>query len=250
MKQRPWEIILISVIYILAPIGNILQAMFINHSTFPDLIHQFKVIDWLILISYPVIGVLVFTVKKWGWYLFIAFSFILIILNVIGYLRNVNYSFVMLIVFNVLIVGITALFFSRHVMSPYFNPRVRWWEVPARFKLNLTATLHSDQNIIESQILDISKTGCFVQTETPLAISDKIWLEIKFSNKEVDCFGKVVRTAGAKENNKNGYGIMFLSVGKDSRKLLDSLIQTMHGTGVSDRTFDEELNKNIANLIK
>jgi Tfp pilus assembly protein PilZ len=249
MKQRPWEIILISIIYILAPIGNILQAMFINHSTFIDLIHQFKVIDWLILISYPVIGVMVFTVKKWGWYLFIGFSFILIVLNVIGYLRNINYSFMMLVVFNVLIIGITALFFRRHVMSPYFNPRVRWWEVPARFKLNLTATLHSDQNIIESQILDISKSGCFVQTETPLAINDKIWLEIKFSDKEVDCFGKVVRTAGSKEE-KNGYGIMFLSIGKESRNLLNGLVQTLQKMGVSDRSFDEELNKNIAQLVK
>lgn len=248
MKKRPWEIILISVIYILAPIGNILQAMFINHSSFNELIQHLKVIDWVILLSYPVIGILVFTVKKWGWYLFIAFSFILIILNVIGYIRNMNYSFVMLIIFNVLIIGITALFFSKHVMSPYFNPRVRWWEVPARFKLNLTATLHSDQTIIESQILDISQSGCFVSTTTPLDIGANIWLEIKFSNKEVDCFGRVVRIASKKED-KNGYGIMFLSVGKDSRNLLNSLIKTMHKMGVTDRTFDEELNKSINHII-
>lgn len=248
MKQRPWEITLISIVYILAPVGNILQAMFVNHYTFGSLIQHLKVIDWIILISYPVIGILVFSVKKWGWYLFIAFSFILIVLNVIGYIRNPNYSFVMLIVFNILIIAVTALFFNKHVMSPYFNPRVRWWEVPARFKLNLTATLHSDQTIIESQILDISKSGCFVNADTPLEIGANIWLEIKFSNKEVDCFGRVVRTASGKEG-KNGYGIMFLSVGKDSRNLLNGLIATMHKMGITDRTFDEELNKSIHKVI-
>ncbi len=249
MKKRPWEILVISVILFLAPIGNVLQSLFFNRIPLGQLLSKFRVIDWVILLGYPVVGALILSVKKWAWYLSICFSFFLLIFNVVAYIRNPHYEIWALIAFNVLSVAVFIPLFLKHIMSPYFNPRIRWWEVPSRFKLNLSATLHTDQNIVESQILDISESGCFVQTDTPLEIGTKIWLEIKFSDKQVDCFGKVVRSAGKKED-KNGYGILFLSIGRESRNILVSLLRTLHKMGIDDRTFSEEMNRNLAKLVK
>ena len=46
---------------------------------------------------------------------------------------------------------------------------MRWWEIASRFRVNLDIRIHiSDAGTIDSQLMDISDSGCFIENLDPL----------------------------------------------------------------------------------
>jgi hypothetical protein len=239
MKRRPLAIILITILYFLEPVGNVLQAAFINDmplfGRYGILSHLFWA-DWIVLISFPIVGIGVYKVRKWGWYLFICFSAVLIAYNLlVYYYLNPGYVPETIFLFILIITGITALFFRRHVYSPYFNPRLRWWETAARFRVILETDMSTSHGSFHCETVDISESGCFVETREGLKEGEPVWLRIRCRGIEINCLGRVVRKAGPREKAQ-GYGIMFEGMAKETRRKVRSLIYSLERLDCEDRT--------------
>ena len=237
MKKRPLSIIVIALIYVFLPIGNLIQAAFINNLPFlgeDGLFHRILWSDWVILSLFPVAGVGIYMVRKWGWYFFVAFSFVLLSYGLpVHYFVDPTYSFETILLCILVITGMSAFFFRRHVYAPYFNPRLRWWEAAKRYKIRLDAEIFSDKSVYKCQVLDISVTGCFIDQDEGLAEGGRVWLRIKCNGMLIQCSGRVVRKASRKERH-SGYGIMFRDLSKESKKNIKYLVRFLERLGYQD----------------
>ena len=229
MKKRPLSIVILSLIYLLEPAGNILQASIVNDmpvfGPFGILSHLLWS-DWVILALFPVVAVGVYMVRKWGWYLFIAFSAVLIGYNFIVYTLNPNYALETVLLFICTITVMSGFFLRKHVYAPYFNPRLRWWEHAARYRVTLKSRVLTDSGVHDCTTLDISKSGCFLSTGAVLQEGALVMLKMECRGIELDCLGRVVRKSGEREK-VCGYGIMFQGLPKEHRRNLSLLLQSL-----------------------
>ncbi|RJR41797.1 MAG: PilZ domain-containing protein [Desulfobacteraceae bacterium] len=237
MKKRPLSIIIISLIYILEPIGNILQAALVNDMPVwgeSGIMSHLVWSDWLILSLFPVTGFGIYMVKKWGWYLFVAFSATLIVYNVYVYSINPNYELETVLLFIAVVTFMSAFFLRRHVYAPYFNPRLRWWESAARYRVGLKTQILTDQGVQTSTTVDISETGCFLRTRAELKEGSLVMLKIHCRGVEIGCLGRIVRKSTEKEA-AHGYGMMFQGLPKETKKTLKLLIFSLEQLGREQR---------------
>lgn len=237
MKKRPLSIIIIALIYLFEPVGNLIQAAYVNklplvgaNSILSHLIWS----DWIILGLFPVVAVGVFMVRKWGWYLFVAFSVLLISYNLYVYLYlNPNYQLHTVLLFILIVTAMSAVFFRKHVYAPYFNPRLRWWEVASRYNIALNTKILTNDTALTCRLSDISASGCFVDYAGELSVGDSIMLIIQCSGDEIKCMGKIVRKSTKTGNS--GYGIYFQTIPKETRLKIKRLIKTLESHGGKDR---------------
>ncbi len=237
MKKRPLSIIIIALIYLFEPFGNLIQAAYVNNlPLFGEnsiLSHLFWS-DWIILGLFPVVALGVFMVRKWGWYLFIGFSVLLIAYNLFVYLYlNPNYQLYTVLLFILIVTAMSAVFFRKHVYAPYFNPRLRWWEVASRYNITLAAKILTNDTSLDCRLLDISASGCFVNYAGDLAVGESVLLIIQFGEDEIKCMGKIVRKST--KTDQSGCGIYFQTVSKETRLKLKRLIKTLESYGGRDR---------------
>ena len=119
MKKRPLSIIIVSLIYLFEPVGNVVVAAYVNqmpligrHGILAHLVWS----DWIILALFPAVAWGIYSVRKWGWYMFIGFSALLIGYNLYVYaFLNPYYNFQTIVLFIIIITVITGVFFRRHV---------------------------------------------------------------------------------------------------------------------------------------
>ena len=237
MKKRPLSIIIISLIYLFEPIGNLIQAAYINNlplvgenSILSHLIWS----DWIILGLFPVVALGVFMVRKWGWYLFVGFSVVLIAYNLYVYFYlNPNYQLHTVLLFILIVTAMSAVFFRKHVYAPYFNPRLRWWEVPSRYNITLATKILTNDTALNCRLLDISVSGCFVNYAGELSVGESVLLIIQCAGNEIKCMGKIVRKST--KTDHSGYGIYFQTLSRETRLKLKRLIKTLESHGGRDR---------------
>ena len=237
MKKRPLSIVVIALLYLFEPVGNLLQAAYVNGLPLTgenSILYHLIWSDWIVLGLFPVVAYGIYNVKKWGWYLFLSFSVLLIFYNLYVYFYlNPNYHLQTVILFILIVTSITAIFFRKHVYSPYFNPRLRWWEVASRYRVALSAKIFTTDGPMDCQVLDISVTGCYVDYSGNLSEGDKIWLIIHGADEEIHCLGKIVRKTIRPDTT--GYGIFFQTMSRDTQQNLKRMIRNLKALGFRDR---------------
>ena len=239
MNRRPLSIVIISLIYFFEPFGNLITAAYINQVPllgFDSILSHLIWADWIILCLFPIVAIGIYSVKKWGWYLFIFFSILLVAYNLFVYaFMNPNYNLGTVLIFIVFVSVIAANFLRKHVYSPYFNPRLRWWEIPARYRISLNTKILTDRyGTHDCKVFDISVTGCFIDYTDDLEEGDNVWLIIQHEDIEINCLGKIVRKSPDRENIL-GYGIIFKTMSRDTRSKLKLLLHVIKGQGGKNR---------------
>ncbi len=236
MPRRPLIISIIVICYVLSPVSSILLGSIINripifgvHNIFTRL----PITDILILFVYPISAAAIYSIKKWGWYLFLACSLILISYNIFVYNLSPRYSFLILIVLNVILAIVAGIFFRKHIIAPYFNPRLRWWETEPRYKIEIHAEIISGKNALTGEILDISNSGFFMSLDQNLTVGRIYKFNLKCLKCSVEVNGKVMRKASRKEE-LNGYGVMFVKLTDAEKMGINALIKDLEKGGARD----------------
>ena len=250
MKKRPLSIVIISIFYFLEPVGNLMQAAYINKVPLfgsQGILSHLLWSDWIILGLFPIVGIGIYMVRKWGWYLFLSFSVLLIFYNlfVFKYL-NPNYSLGVVIFFILITTAISAFFLRKNVYAPYFNPRLRWWEIAARYRVPLDTILATNKGAVSCKTLDISETGCFVEYNESLPLGSTVLLEFHCNGMEISCMGKVVNRRAGERENCQGYGIVFQAIPSEMKKRIRQLLWFLEKIGLEDR----KDNATAINVIK
>ncbi|MCK4804314.1 MAG: PilZ domain-containing protein [Spirochaetes bacterium] len=236
MPRRPLIISIIVICYVLSPVSSILLGSIINriplfgaHNIFTRL----PITDILILFVYPISAAAIYSIKKWGWYLFLACSLILISYNIFVYYLSPRYSFLILIVLNVILAIVAGIFFRKHIIAPYFNPRLRWWETEPRYKIEIHADIIFGKNVLTGEILDISNSGFFMSLDQDLTVGRVFKFNLKCLKCSVEVNGKVMRKSSRKEE-LNGYGVMFVKLTDAEKMGINALIKDLEKGGARD----------------
>jgi hypothetical protein len=189
MKKRPFIIKLIALCLILSPIWFITQTMYIFKIQIGYIASVFKLLNWhgwTMLIVSPLVGVGVFKVKKWGFYLLCIFAALSLVSNITIYATGLTtFPIWLIILLNVLILAGLILFVRKEVYAPYFNPNLRWWEQAKRYYYQdmkvLIKEFGTNKLVAEANSFDISESGVFIASDKEVAAGELYSLEMQFA---------------------------------------------------------------------
>jgi hypothetical protein len=242
VPKRPLIITVISLCYLIAPAAIIIQGSFVSriplfgpHNIFTRLYYT----DIIILCLYPVCSIGLYSVRKWGWWVFLGSSGALIVYNVVVYLISPMYNIVLLIMFNVGLAVVAGIFFRKHIIAPYFNPRLRWWESDPRYRLDIAAYITVGDKHIEGEVMDISESGCLIALDKTLVLGNIYTISMRCVGHRIDLKGKAMRRSSTGEGSSR-YGMMFVKREKDQKRHLDALIRDLERGGIRDRLREEK----------
>lgn len=233
-KKKPVFIEVFAMIYLISPIINILNIAFFykGYSAVDNLLRLKKLImSGNIVVILNVIGWMsaiplaigLFKVRLWAWYYFILHSLGMLFLSFFTFQGSFHVSKASLINFLFLIP--LGYYISREIRTPYFNPRVRWWEQAKRLKHNIDVMLH-DKSFMT---YDISLAGAFIITngEINLIQGDMVKCKLQYDNLSIETNAEIVWENAQESTLPIGYGIKFVDLNKTNKKLLDKLISKL-----------------------
>jgi len=178
---------------------------------------------WIFGILSFLAGIGIWRVRPWGYFLF--FIFILGILG--GDFLELLGPHPVHSVWDVLNITLIAagliVVLQKHVRTPYFNPRIRWWETSPRVKIDLPTTLVVSEKPLKCQLLDLSVTGCFVSSEANLTEGEVVTVQVMFKDIKFESLGKVVRISG----DPKGTGLMFVRCSFQNKKNLRNILKNL-----------------------
>lgn len=193
MKKRPFIISILAYLYFASPLFIFLELMWFNNIGLARIGTTFAYINWhviLMMVLTPIVGFGIWSVKKWGYYLLLAHSTLLIFNNIILYAtKKTPIPLWAAIVFTVLLVGVIITFVRKEVYAPYFNPRLRWWEQAVRYYYDkmkiIVKKLGTETTMFEAKSFDISETGAFVVSDKKVSIGDKFSMELVLADRSM-----------------------------------------------------------------
>ncbi len=230
--KRPRSLVVIPLLYLAAPAAVLAQASAVNMVPLAgpgNLLGRLSPMDLLVLAAYPLSALAVYSVRKAGWWLFIGCSLWLVANNVGALVLNPLVSPLATLAFNLALVGAAGFFFRRHVIAPYFNPRLRPWECPPRYRLDVSSALHLDGAETPLRVMDLSRGGAFV---VPLArpvprVGLHAELSIRVDGAAYRVPVAVVRRQ-ALDGGETGFGLMFTG-GRGIDALADAMEASLKG---------------------
>ncbi|MBK9294030.1 MAG: PilZ domain-containing protein [Oligoflexia bacterium] len=212
MKKKPFSIKFFATCFLLAPIFNVLLLIWVNKwpLTGPrGVLERFSLYEIIILCIFPVVAYGIWKVAKWGYYLFMVFSFFIVAHNFYILVAHRQYSSYVVLLFQVTTFSVIGFFLQKHITAPYFNPKLRWWESSPRFKTLIAASVQYLQKVYDAEVLDISKGGCFVYCNKHLNLGDEVVVEFSYNGNLFRAAGDVVWLS---ERAPSGFGIKFKNI--------------------------------------
>jgi hypothetical protein len=224
MKRRPASIWIMTIVGLLMGPSYLLYQLWLQsydiHATVGSLnpVHLFFTI-----LTIPV-SVGIFMVRPWGYFSYLAYSVALIGYFLLEYFTAPIINNYGLLLGAVGILGAVSILIQQQVTAPYFNPRMRWWERDARFRVNLQADFMIDGDSRKAQLLDLSLSGCYALLDSKVAPGDVVTVEIRLMDHKIRTLAKVI---WENREHPGSYGVMFTDLDRETKKELKFIIQSL-----------------------
>lgn len=153
----------------------------------------------------PIVGFLVLRVRPIGWYAAVGYALYTLAANAVMYQQH--HMAGRFLLFNAVGIACVLLLLRREIRSPYFNPRLRWWETPARYRLSLGVRF-AGKEAFSTTTFDISDRGCFVATDQQFRAGERVDLSLDIGGTGVQTPGSVAWISDGSHHPK-GVGIRF-----------------------------------------
>ena len=236
MKRKPWPLIVLAILHILSPIGNILANTFlaqVSLSTYLQVLFSpQELIRTSIFLFVPVIcGFLIYTCKKWSYYLYLILMLVPFIYSYYSWKKQAMYTpnlGLYLILFYVVNLAIVGYFIIPQVRKVYFDPSLRWWETKPRYTTEFEADVTWMDKTEKAEIKNISEGGIFIKTPLKINTHGRIAVNFKFAEQIFNFSGEVVYIN--KNSDPCGYGISF-SLNDEEKMELKKVIQVLSEKG-------------------
>lgn len=236
--MRPKSITIFAVIVFLAPFLTIVSNAYINMLPLwgaGSILSRLALTDIILLCVYPVAAVSIFSVTRAGWWIFIVSAAGIFVYNIIAYVRNPMVSLLGVLVFNILLFAAAGFFFRKHIIAPYFNPRLRWWEQASRYDINIEVSIGSSDSYELGYLEDISLGGCFIRISENVNTGVVYPLRISLGNDlSVSVKGKIMRSV-TDDCSLPGYGVMFTSLTETEKAGLRNMISGLGRMGANEQ---------------
>jgi len=226
--KRPWIHHVIIICYIAAPFANILLVkafLGVSFATiFSNLLNGYGILATVWLVTAPIVGVSLYFVKRFSWYVFLGHSGLILADFVYKwatrpayYLRTVPGTHnILLLAGNIALVAIVAYIIQKDFRAPYFQILNRTWRERTRIPVYHAVAIDGESRIMS----DLSDGGCFVSWPGALgAPGSRVMLSFQSNTLNIECAGEVMRVTD------KGIGIRFLHLPRAKRRDIRWLIR-------------------------
>jgi hypothetical protein len=213
--KRPLILYAIIVIYVLAPLGNLLLLrVFFSVSVSAVLSHVYKgygILAGTWLLTAPLVGIGFYFVKKASWYAFLAHSALILADYIFKWARAPLLYWqsisgphnLLLLTGNLLLVFVIGYIVQKDFRAPYFQALPRSWRESVRLPIVHMIMIDGTPTRID----DLSSGGCFAPgTFAAKKAGDIVSIGFTIETVRVDCKGEIRRLG------PDGIGIQFLSL--------------------------------------
>lgn len=163
----------------------------------------------------------IFKFKKWSFALFHIFSGATVLTALANLFFTTNQTSFFMFLATIAYGAVGSLILHRYTSSACFNPKEF---ISRRIPVKLKAFLNVNENQQAVEVLDISNTGCFLQTELDLKLGDKHQLCIKFEDYSLMACCKIMKESSFPK----GYGMMFTGIDQRQYSSSDLAIQALY----------------------
>jgi hypothetical protein len=220
MKKRPWPIVILAVLHILAAPGNLIFNAYIAHLPLSQKWAEYMQPNYrpiaFFYFAIPIIaGLSIYICKRWSFWVYVATIALTCASSWYGYhSRGGAVSLGLLIGVLLLDLIIVFYFFLPAVRAVYFDPRLRWWETNPRYRTNINARWKSPTGEYNGEILNFSVGGLFFKSaQTP---QDNSEIEVSFDFEEKSY--RLTGLAILHSHQKNmGFGMKFHATPKNTK---------------------------------
>ncbi len=219
MLYRPFSIV--GVVYFLGVVVPALAIIWLtlNGSDGLDMDSFDPAVVALGLLS-TVVGYGIWKVRPWGYYSFLASAgFATICLFYQFSEMPTMIDFLIFVCFAVTM-GIASFFLQAHIHASYFNPNTAWGRRDPRFQVEVNIQFEVNGQSCIGGLYDISAGGCFTALDTDLKVGEVFNLRMILQGHDLLLPVKVVRVG----EDPKGYGLMFTSLNRDQRRLIQNVI--------------------------
>lgn len=227
MKRKPWSLIVLALLHVLAPVGNLILNAMRAGRTLPQQWHYwFDVLPKPLLFIYvgiPILaGIFIYLCRRWSYWAYLACIAIVFLSNLFSYWTSMNIStLVALIVVVVVDIIVVAYFVVPSVQKVYFDPRMRWWEAAPRYNFNHEGLVNGTKAFLKN----LSQGGLFMTTGPALNEGDNVEVSWNFEGQETKVLGSVVYKSPRAD--APGYGVRF-SHTPESQRQVKTVIDKLH----------------------
>ncbi len=220
--RKPISLYLLAAGYLGAMLLHILHIYLRQRHIYPH--------DVVLLVLYPIAAYGIYRVRRWGWYLVVSHILFLLISNSVLAIQLRTLNDILMIQLNLLLLFFLWFFLRHSVRSPFHNPALRWWErqhkrYGASFKVMLRKAAGG---VINTQGINLSSGGCFVELGEGQELSVKDRLDIELSYEDFEPYrakGRVTWVSSGGEVNPRGAGIAFTRADRPNRMLLSAILR-------------------------
>lgn len=227
MKTKPWTLVILALLHILAPFGNMFVNALRSGRTLPQQWHYwFEVLPKYLLVVYiglPILaGIFIYVCRRWSYWAYLACIALIFVSNLYSYWTSMNWStLVALVAVLVVDILIVAYFVVPSVQKIYFDPRMRWWEAAPRYNFNHEGTVNGQTALIKN----LSQGGMFMTSGPQLNEGDKAEVAWNYENQECKVSGLAVY------KGPQGVGVRF-DHSPESQKQTKQVITKLHQKGL------------------
>jgi len=222
------ELHLIVLIYILAPVGNLIYLSAISQLPVVDIISRmfptYGTLATIWLFTAPLVALLFYFIHRITWYTFLAHSslvFVDFFMKLLSapevYLNSRNSAYLIgSTLGNVALIALIAYILQKDFRAPYFRALNKSFREHKRIAINHVILLDGK----EFPVIDFSPIGCFVPGSFPALVGGSMHkLSFKTEKLVVDCDGRIVRIGD------DGLGIQFLHMSGNKKNEIRKLIK-------------------------
>ncbi len=240
MVRKPWAIIILTSIFILIPIGNIITSYIVSpykvslndflYSLFAFKVNRLALLE--LIIPSLIAAYATYSVKKWSYIvlgLFVMWVFCSGAYDLYSHYGQVNFVqiFFIFVVPTLFSLGVTLYFFIPAVKTTYFDPKVRWWEAKPRYITELEAKIVTSEVQEICKVTNLSEGGAFLETNIDFTQDQEFELIILTPEQSIEVQSKIVFRKGS----EHAYGVQFLSENKGSLNNIKKLIAQLKKDG-------------------
>lgn len=224
MKTRPWPIIILALLHIVAPFGNFIVNAHLAGLTlwqkWQTVVAEPNLKINLITFFAPVAaGLAIYACKKWSFWLYLAMIALISGLNLMIYrAHSTSLNLTLFAAFTVIDLALVTYFLIPAVRSLYFDPRLRWWEASPRFRANRPGRWRSGENGGDGELVNFSAGGLFFKSaQVP---GDNALVDISFADggRERNFSGHVIHHS---KQNLAGFGVKFDRSSQQAKEAAD-----------------------------
>ncbi len=231
MKRKPWSLIIIALLHVLAPFGNLVLNALRSGRTLQGQWHYwFEVVPkplFFIYVAVPMMaGLFIYLCRRWSYWAYLGCLGLIFLSNLYSYWTSMNWStFPALILVVIVDLIVVAYFVVPSVQKVYFDPRMRWWEAAPRYNFNHEGLANGAKAFIKN----LGQGGLFMTSGPLLNEGDSVDMKWSYQGQDVSVTGVVVykspRAAAP------GYGVKFNHT-HETQNQVKAIVDHLHKEGL------------------